>query len=517
MDLLTLTDNELKIFLEEGLPLEAHRKIYINSPKLSQKIKGFRPNTIPLQKLVQTSMSLIKKEKNNILINVLTDYYNNYKELVKSSEDKMMSDGYPGKIAYSLAILKGYNKKFLPIFFKLEGIGEDEQKQIFENSKMVTLIENISAKKTEKILKDNSNDIEKNVIKSIEPLNKEIKLLKDEAKLIDSDITLIKANNSETKHRIENIEKNYISKDVLDSSLSVVANKNKNEVKDIISKVANSDSIIELQNEIQELKKTIKELKENLNTKNIIITNIQNKNYDEVDDYLYDNIGDVIENFVSGEVFDVFREYLVEIIYSNKPIICSSKNAGILANIVSSILTGGNYYTISVSNNTDDVELVKKIEQIPSLNGNKVIIIKNKIGVSDYGYLLDYIGSRPSTEKFIFEIGFAKELIFMAPDSLDKFHFFIYDLKDAKINYKYSYDFSNEKRKALTNSDYTKSLEAIGASLSNTEIMNVKFYGILAFSIIPFTAINLNIEPSELVNKLLDSSIRKKCGAIIND
>lgn len=517
MDLLALTDKELKVFLEDGIPLRLHRGIYINNPRLAQKLKGFRPNTVPLNFLVQTSMSLIKKEKDNTLIKLFTDFYDDYKKSVKINEDRMASEGYPKAIARSLAIIDGYNDKFLPVFFKLEGIDENEQKKIYDDAKMIELIENVCSKKIEKVLKEKFDGIEEGTIKTIDSIKQEMKNINSSIGSINDDIALFKTINSKTNDKLEGIEKNYVSQTELDESLNSITKKNGKDYKDLMTRMANSDSIIELQSEVKELKRLLKDAMNIHASTNLIVSSVLNKDYETMNDYLNENIGDVIENIVSGDSFDVLREYLVEIIYSNKPVICSTKNISILANIISSIVTGGNYYSICPNDMANDEEIIQKIEAMPNFNGNKVVVIKNKIGVSDCGYLLEYIKSRPFTEKYIFEVAFDKELFFMPSESLDSFHFFIGRLNEGKINYKYSYDFSNDKRKPLTNSDFKNSLEAIGANLSDTSIMNVKFYGLLAFSIIPFVSINSDIEPSKLVNKLLSHSIRQKCEAIIHD
>ena len=75
MDVLGLSDEELKIFLEAGIPLRTYRAIYANSKTLAKKIKGFRINSAPLNIFVQASMTLIKKEKNSILIEFLSKFY----------------------------------------------------------------------------------------------------------------------------------------------------------------------------------------------------------------------------------------------------------------------------------------------------------------------------------------------------------------------------------------------------------------------------------------------------------
>ena len=88
MNLLELNDKELKSFLEDGVPLELLRDIYVNTPKLAQKLKGFRPNKAAKQVLVNTSFSLIKTYKDIKLIGILTKFYDDNNNIIKESQKK---------------------------------------------------------------------------------------------------------------------------------------------------------------------------------------------------------------------------------------------------------------------------------------------------------------------------------------------------------------------------------------------------------------------------------------------
>lgn len=103
----------------------------------------------------------------------------------------------------------------------------------------------------------------------------------------------------------------------------------------------------------------------------------------------------------------------------------------------------------------------------------------------------------------------------MPLESLDDFYFLLGDLKNGQIEYRYTHVFS--ERKTITNNGYEKTLSQIGVSLKSTELYNVKFYGLLAYSLIPFIANHNDMDKSEVINQILDFSIRKKCEAILND
>ena len=133
MNLLELNGEELKTFLEDGVPLELLRNIYVNTPKLAQKLKGFRPNKAAKQVLVSTSFSLIKTQKDVKLIGILTNFYNNNNESIKKSQREYEKQGYSETIAMALSIEEATNEAFRPIYFKLEHfeLDKDTGKLIF--------------------------------------------------------------------------------------------------------------------------------------------------------------------------------------------------------------------------------------------------------------------------------------------------------------------------------------------------------------------------------------------------
>ena len=60
-------------------------------------------------------------------------------------------------------------------------------------------------------------------------------------------------------------------------------------------------------------------------------------------------------------------------------------------------------------------------------------------------------------------------------------------------------------------------LNALDINLDNKEIMNVKYYGLLSYSLIPFKSIHDSVDSEELVNNIMNQSIRSKCEAVIHD
>ena len=103
----------------------------------------------------------------------------------------------------------------------------------------------------------------------------------------------------------------------------------------------------------------------------------------------------------------------------------------------------------------------------------------------------------------------------MASETLDEFYFFFAKLNNKQIKYKFTHVLN--KRDPIVNSAFEKTLSQLGVSLDNANLYNVKFYGQLAYSIIPFVSANVGVESSEMVNRIIDPDIRRKCEVILDD
>ena len=393
MNLLELNDDELKSFLQCGIPLNILRNIYVKTPKLAQKLKGFRPNKAAQQVLVNTSYTLIRNQKDVKLIEILTKYYNDYNLEIKAIQKKYEEQGYSESIAMAMSIKESTNEIFRPIYFKLEHFDEVMQKKINENINMITLIKTISSNTIRDSLKNelDNDDIEK-LKKQISEYYVANESLKDDLRETKQAINNI--NNEDLRRSIEEVNKKF----------DVTIKKEREEIEKKIESLVQNDIVMKLQDQIDFLKQNI-EKSNNQNSQRTFSINIfENQEYEEFDEYLSENIGDIIENIAKNSEFDALREYLVEIIYSKKPIIVSEKNYELLANIISSIITGGNYYEIIAEDNCDFGQLISEVDNLKRTSNNKVVVFKNIINVQSYQRVLDYIKTRTFNEKFLFVI-----------------------------------------------------------------------------------------------------------------
>lgn len=516
MNLLELNDNELKLFLEYGIPLNFLRYIYANTPK---KLNGFRPNKASQQILVNVSYNLIKNKKDVDLIGILTKYYNDNNSKIKEVQKKYETQGYSESIAMAMSIEESTKEIFRPIYFKLEHFDEDMQKKINENINMLTLIKTISSDIARNSLKKELDNLNKTFESQLKLINDNVEKLKKQISEYKVSNDKLKDDLKETKKTISNINNEDLrySIEKVNEKYDVAIKKEKESIEKKIEHLFENDVVTRLQDQIDFLKQYIEKSNHQNSQKTFSINIFRNQEYEEFDEYLPENIGDIIENITKNSEFDALREYLVEIIYSKKPIIVSEKNYKLLSNIISSTITGGNYYEIVVEDNCDFGQLVSEVDDLKSTSNNKVVVFKNIINFQNYQRLLDYIKTRPFNEKFLFVIYYDKEIKFLAPEILDDFNFFIGNFNSTKILYKYAYSFENDNRQAITNGEFDNTLNSLELSLGNNEIMNVNYYGLLIYSIIPFKSIHDSIDIEDLINKIMNQTIRSKCEAILHD
>ena len=178
MNLLELNNDELKSFLENGIPLDSLRHIYVNTPKLAQKLKGFRPNKADKKVLVNTSYSLIRVQKDINLIIILTKYYNDYNLSIKKVQKKYEEQGYSESIAMAMSIKESTNEVFRPIYFKLEHFDEAKQKTINENINILNLIKTVNSDTIRDSLKKELDKFNKSIESQLKSINDSVEKLK---------------------------------------------------------------------------------------------------------------------------------------------------------------------------------------------------------------------------------------------------------------------------------------------------------------------------------------------------
>jgi len=524
MNIEDLSDEDLRIFLNV-IPLDMIRQKYMQNRKLSQKLKGFRLNKVEKPIILKNAFNLVKREKNKTLISFLYDLY---RKLIKDlNEDivKLKEEGYDQSMAYSIAVSKSFDEEFRQFYYKYENIDKKTQKKVTEDSKLLTLIrlENRLSIKSDanRKIEDEVDFIKKDIYITKSKLLEEGKSLQNcilnveklSKKVCDlGNIVAIEKNN----YNIECVK--FIDKlKKLDNNLDNLSNLVKTNEINKSTDFLSIDGINELSKEIGNVKDQVDIISHSLLAKCFSIDYIKCSEKPDIDsiEHLDEDIDDVIQNLVEGSSYDVLREYLKEILFSNKPILTSSKNVNIISEILSSLITGGNYFEININADYNFATFKKQLDELNVTNENQVYVIKGLINVFDYHSFVDYVKKQPFIKKYIFEIKYDSEIKFVPFEIIDDFNLFFGNFRCGKIDYKYKNKLIETK--PSVNRKFENILNQLDINFSNKEIFNPNYYGLLSYSIIPFKSLHDNIELKDLLNLIEDRCIRAKCEAIIND
>lgn len=508
-----LNDEELKVFLN-GQPVEILRDMYSNIDSLRDQLKGFRPNKAPQSVLVNTSFALIRRKKSDKLSAILTKNYNRYVKEMYERVKEYEEHGYSHYSALASLIFDSFNPNFRKVFYKLEEYPEEEIRTIEDLINLLCIarqeatriidkkIDGSNQNETIEELKNQINDVSDNV----EDINELIDSQKETSNTLDKKIDSVK------KELLEAIQ-DKATKDQLTKMVDSSIENLRNDLKDF----SKNDEIISLRKEIEELKETIKSVPQIKQSELCEYDFVEASEYSEMEDceYLNEDISDAVENLVENDSIDVLREYVVETIFGYKPIITTTKNIDIVADVYASVMTGGEYYSISIDDNYSFSKLKATIEEITNGKENAVVVIKNFMNSYDYRSLHSYLIKQPFTHKFILDIHYQEEIKFMPTEIIEDFYFLLGEFNNKQIEYRFTHVFS--ERTPIINSTYEKTLSQIGIDMSDKHLFNVKFYGLLSYSVIPFLSISSGTEKVELINQILDAPTRKKCEALIND
>lgn len=520
-----LDEQDLKIFLN-AIPYKVLQDPFLKSNKLKNEVKGFRIEKIPHSQLILVSYTIIKRKKDSAFISYIDDFYGTFIEGIGDNKKEMMKKGYSEKEAETLVIADSANAKFRPVLYKLEEYSLEKieyiESRIEENKFFnIRVDEKINAnnEKFEETIKLYESKIQE-LNESLKKQDKTINELQSRLSLVDSNISTLKNDikNLETsihKSNSKELEESMNSVKKSIDSLSEKMTKANNEIKNQISDKKDYEDlhkrIEELENMFLENADNISKSK-NTNSEKISIELLSNENFDIMEDSstLKDDIGDAIFNYVSNDLFDTFREFIIESLYASKPIIADKNNSLKLAKIYSTILTGGNINIISV--NAKDINILDLTNKIKSIAANNsVILLKGYFGCYDLLRLSDVM-QESMNSILIIEANYSKEFKFLPIETILDFIVFDYKLKEGKIDYFYKYNLGD--RASITNSKLDIALASIGYSFKGYEIYNVKFEGVLAFSFIPFIARLNDADIETLINQISDPDIRKKCEAI---
>lgn len=545
MDVLELNDEDFMIFVE-SLPEDLKREFFKSYSSIQKKIKGFsRPQYCPINKIEKAIFDCVRKEHVNAIINSVRGFYTSFKNNLYGDVEKHKKQGYSERESKAIIIDEGISDTFKPVFYKLEEFDEE----------FIDYIKT-SAKEREEL----DNKINVRIEQRIEPLLSKIESLEKENIVLQKQMS-DKSDEKEIRTQIESIKQmtEKIACDFSRLAQSVkVLDENVKGMGENVRKLEKNNSsnsemaqineeIIRISIEIETIKDSVKELGESYSsqemlekikeTENLILSNKQridllndkdestdfsltineNQEYDEMDDLynLKDDIGDSIESFVNKNSFNAFREFIVETLYNSKPIIAIKENAIKLTRILSSILTGGNYYFIEILNNNLDVnKLVNKVNDIINQNDNLVIYISGFINHFSSDFFMNHVNLTYKT-KIIFDINYLKEFRFIPEEAISQFIFFNYNLLDGNIEYYYKYNLA--KKASQREYKLETTMTELGFENIGLEIFNKKYEGLVCFSLLPFIVIHNKLDVAEALNAISDEDLRKICEDSLNE
>ncbi|HMM00022.1 MAG TPA: hypothetical protein PKC96_01605 [Bacilli bacterium] len=515
--LLDLTEEELKTFLTYGIPKNFLRSLYVKISKLAEKLKGFRSQKAPHEMLVNTSCHLIKRDKDAILLKELARFYDNYLANMNLKKQSLIEDGYSESMASSIVVNESLNEDFRPLFYRLENIDEKAQKEISENINLLSLIKKENT--------NNSKEITEYIDKKNEKINDDMQAINRRLGEISEKLAEIKGQvNKNLEWQDKNAKliqanaDNLVDKEYVDSKIYEQKKCLKKEIEMKLENVDKPQSISELKDKILRLESQMNLSKTARSKDGFKISKVTHDDYDVMDDdeYIDEDIGDVIEKIATGDKLNIFREYLKEAIYSNKPVLVASKNSDSIASVISSIVSGGNYCAVTAGEYCDIDVLIAKINTIKVSGITPVFLIKNVIGVVDsYHSWLTSIRTEEPDCKFIFEIEYENELKFLPEETIDDFIFYSGKMNSSYIEYRYVHPIKERQR--INNNEFANNLELLEINIEDKTLANVKFYGLLAYSLIPFKAIHDGISKEDLVNKIIDPKLRSACEVCLDD
>ena len=511
MKVYELDDANLKIFLE-SVPETLIRDSFKKSKILKSKLKGFRAEKCDINRLINISIEVIKKNQAYEYERILNRFFEDHKKGYEESLEKYINNGYPQLYAKAQAIIDKYNEKMRPVFYMLADFNEQEKKMIEESIQMLSFLDN-------RYKQDNK-------ISLLDDIKKQYGLIKKE--IDESDNRINKKINAFTD-TVSTIQKDYMHSCFdFDSKLEVIT-KNQSVLKDELHNIKNNKKEKEEYaslKQIEVLEERLLDLQKSLNNLNNFNDNNESEwnhliyktynlsnskigvidNSDDLDEVIYDLFG------LSGN-FKSLRAMVKELLFNQKPIITSRKNSRILSEKMSLIISAGQLYELTITDNDFLKDLEKFIIKIDK-EATSVALIKGLLTKPSFLEAIDLIKHIDSKHKFIFEIGYPSQLRYLPSELLEDFIFF-----DGYLNECNEADDAfilNLKMNSIDDSKFKKIIKELDLTLEQS-LYSDNYSGILGYGIIPFLHYNEGIEFDDILSKLTDSDIRRKCQEIVEN
>ncbi|MBO6285023.1 MAG: hypothetical protein J6O18_01745, partial [Bacilli bacterium] len=450
-DIKVLSKAELDLLLE-SVP----RKAYLSFCKPKQVIvDGFRDiNKIPEKMFFANLRKLIEKDQLFVanFNKFLTEQRDNYFKRVEKYENE---DGFDHISAYSKVIQESISEKYRPLFLKVFGEDENDAKAILRTIE------------SEKVLECKIKSI---VTPLIPEPDKRTDSLSEEITQIKAELSKIAKQQKEAKEaslalhdqlRAELLEKtkDYITK--TESSIASLRNtiskiEKKAETKTKTQPVLPTKEIEAIMDSLESLSKRIGDLEQTLVASPAEPIGLGQPSGDAVnpfeiisvpevldidvsdEDYIGDNILDVAKDRIPHGAADLYREAVLEYIYSDRPIVAAGASAKHLVEEISGVLTGQMYSRIKlVEHNFTYADLMSAVKTTCATNEISVVLVEGVLGKGDLSTLFRRLKGVAPKAKFVFALPETRFVKFLDPSVFEECLYFGGKFEDTPAAYAY--------------------------------------------------------------------------------
>ena len=523
MKIRELNSEDIKLFADL-MPEEAYKHIYTDR-KGKLIIKGFREGKVPVNTYKKRFPNDIKT---NRMISENTQYFfeASVQKDVSNKKQELIDKGIAEENALILAIYITITPVFRSLYLKLSDYDEDTISNYLKKMDEYDAISEIIDVRTKRAANEKENkpkSINKEKDNKTDSLEKDIKEIKKALKNIpeiDTGNFVTVKDKDEADLRFISLEESIktidskVTGDKRYKELSAKFNQLKSE-KDTLQKTTAAE-IKTLKEEIDILKKQLQDSFAPKDDKGFEVEDIIEKEYavestGNIDDWIFD----VAVEMFSQKAYETFANYIKEVLFSKKPVLANRKNAEMITKIIADIIAGGNYSIVTINEDYKEPELIKMLNEKESSGKNQVILIRNLVNCNEFDRVIHTIRSLSNNVKVVMDVRYDVEIRFLNPELINDIIFFSGKYEDVEPEYKYYLEIS--ERMSVSNGKFKETVNKINDNVKDYALTNVNYEGILAYSVIPFTAISNGDDVEDLINRIDDENIRTKCRNVLRE
>ena len=528
-DIKRLTKDELNVFIH-GIPRKAYK---LFGPK-EVLLKGFSNiEKVPDSMFFNNVKRLLGSDRTFVMN--FNKFLDGQWELIQKKTKKLEDEGYDHISAYAKTVEQDFSEQYRSLFLKVFGESEEDIKAILRSIEESGALEAKIRATVETMLPGPDARIEE-LMKEIKRLNEEIAKLtkaqkeaKEERKTIKAELE--KQFQEEISKRVSAIEQELTSlslslkKTISDLEKKMSAQGRQQPMASAKDIKAINDQLEALANQLKALEEAFAELPSS--TPSIteqpkasafdVITVPGPTDIDLSDEeYLGDNIIDVAMERIRQEAAEVYRQALLEYIYQAKPIIAAGKAAVHLVEEISGVLTGRTYHRVRlIERGFDFGDLLGVLGRICSKKEPSVVLIEGVLGKGDLNPLIRRMKDVVPNARIVLSLPETRFVKFLDPSIFEQCLYFGGEFIEAESSYLYS---TTITPKDLKPSDkYLRIKESLGlGSIFSSSLAGTDCSGLAAYCLIPYLIDHEQIDLHDILARINDDDLRKKCKEALN-